>query len=615
MTTYRVGPNRYVARLVPSLPADTAPNGDPTGGDNEENGTVRTITDRGDCDVDAPQNLQVGSEPDPCTPSVQDDYRGLLYFDFGQALPTGVAGVHVTSASLSATVLSASTSDPVSVGLFALARPFIASPTTDPSWTSPDGTSQWTTPGGDFWGDTADVVDSLGTSSIQQSVTWNAAAIVQDWVNGTRPNDGLMLAETNSPSADNVLTFGDDDISNDYPSELMVRYERDAIAPSIADLDLDATSDDTTGQTTVTWNPATDAPYSDGAPGSGVASYQYRYEVGDGAWTDWQTTTDTSFDVAAITGAVINADVEAVDAAGNVSPLYTGTATAAAPTLTAADSGDEETSETGEASIYPEPDSSDSTTASPALIAPAPLSADAVLPGEKLCPTTTACGTYSPARAVAFAYKWDLVADNGDDGKARVDHDRNYDYFGGNGGDCTNWASQVLKAGGFRFMGASGFNSPDAEGHLDDFKDPTGDARGAWYSYFQDVPFDIMGTSALVRHYKVTPVFVRSNLLLEHMLNYGLGRELLPGDKIRAGDLIFYNLRGTDIGLADHTQVVTRVTHHTVWVAQHSPGYLHTWAYIRRTSLGPNYGVLGRDWTYVVVEPTHTTANLNSLAT
>jgi hypothetical protein len=224
---------------------------------------------------------------------------------------------------------------------------------------------------------------------------------------------------------------------------------------------------------------------------------------------------------------------------------------------------------------------------------------------ETLCLTGGPCGRYSGLAAAGYAVRWDLAREGKDNDRAREDHNRNWDFFGGDGGDCTNFASQALKAGGMRFMRAHGLNSPNAS----DADSPSKFIRGegSWWSYFQDVPQ--YGTSFTVRYYTTATSFIRSQTLYNHLIGYALAELVGPGGKVRAGDLVFYNLHGVSLDGLDHTQIVTRVTRSTIWVAQHSPGYNQPLRDVIDRNDTPDHR-LNVDWRYWIVHPTHTAANI-----
>ena len=81
---------------------------------------------------------------------------------------------------------------------------------------------------------------------------------------------------------------------------------------------------------------------------------------------------------------------------------------------------------------------------------------------------------------------------------------------------------------------------------------------------------------------------------------------------MRPGDVVFYDLYhpSLEADKIDHAALVVKVAADgTVMVAQHSPAYVHSLAYIVRRHEA-SQGPLGIDWNYVILEPMHTAANI-----
>jgi hypothetical protein len=368
----------------------------------------------------------------------------------------------------------------------------------------------------------------------------------------------------------------------------------------------DATYDSDTGLTLVTWNPSADPNLPGGAPGAGVGTYLYRYQLGSGAWTGWLSITAPWFGLSgSVVGQVINVQAQAVDEVGNVSVVASGTATNAESTLTADNVGISDPGETGDAPLDSEP--ADLPT-DPVARQPPPsfgaLTSSAY--SEILCTgASNPCGTYDGQSAADYAIKWDL---NGQiEADAFHNHNRNYGYFGGNGGDCTNFTSQALKAGGMHFMRANGRDDPaasDTADHTDQYLY----GEGSWWSYWTaPVAPDPVGP----RTYGVTQSWVRAGYLFHHLLDYGLAEIVPHGGRVRAGDIVIYDLNGPSSATADldHSQIVTSVTPRSIWVVQHSPGYRHTLHYVLHHRIG---GTVGVDFQYWILHPLHTRTNLTS---
>jgi hypothetical protein len=74
---------------------------------------------------------------------------------------------------------------------------------------------------------------------------------------------------------------------------------------------------------------------------------------------------------------------------------------------------------------------------------------------------------------------------------------------------------------------------------------------------------------------------------------------------------VFYDLEGPSLEASriDHTQIVTRVSHTTVIVAQHCLGYEHSLGYIIQ-KVDDEKGAEHTNWNFTIVEPGHTAANI-----
>jgi hypothetical protein len=108
---------------------------------------------------------------------------------------------------------------------------------------------------------------------------------------------------------------------------------------------------------------------------------------------------------------------------------------------------------------------------------------------ETLCPSKYPCGKYKGASAASYAKTWDLNGESEEE--ASINSNRQYYYYGGDGGDCTNFASQALKAGGMRFMRAHGSNDPNGDAHTEEENEAIFlKGQGSWWSYYNTVPLD-----------------------------------------------------------------------------------------------------------------------------
>jgi YD repeat-containing protein len=77
--------------------------------------------------------------------------------------------------------------------------------------------------------------------------------------------------------------------------------------------------DETTNVADIEWDPAVDQPAADGTPGSGVASYTYRWRHDSGVWSGWISTISPGTDLpSSAVGDEFDIEVQAYDAVGNL---------------------------------------------------------------------------------------------------------------------------------------------------------------------------------------------------------------------------------------------------------------------------------------------------------
>jgi len=189
--------------------------------------------------------------------------------------------------------------------------------------------------------------------------------------------------------------------------------------------------------------------------------------------------------------------------------------------------------------------------------------------------------------------------------KAHEDTHYNHEFrfFGGIGGDCTNFTSQVLWAGGMNFARTHGYNEPDTEANGEDHYGDYEWGRGSWWEgYFY---FD----GQLKEFKRPTESFVNAAKLREHLVEYGLARFIPRGQPVHRGDIIFYNEHGHDPSKLHHSQTVVAVTPGKIWVGQHSEDYIKTLRAVRH-HLDEERGPEGVAWELYVYRPTHSRANL-----
>ncbi len=171
----------------------------------------------------------------------------------------------------------------------------------------------------------------------------------------------------------------------------------------------------------------------------------------------------------------------------------------------------------------------------------------------QVCPgTEIACGTFNGAAAAAYALKW------------YSKHNESYPEFGGNGGDCTNFASQALVAGGMKFT----YDLGDEDDYV-------------WYMRHNS-RFAHSAKLGPVPAWSYSSSFVRSQDLWNHLilatnLGYQIPQAGFPGamaQVLRPGDLLFEKIQSSKD--FDHTQIVVQISGTEVWVAQHSGGKVET---------------------------------------
>ena len=95
----------------------------------------------------------------------------------------------------------------------------------DANWTNRDTGTAWTTAGG-YYDPTA--LDSLSTDATGQH-SWNITTLVQDWVDGTDPNYGIVIA---SPDGGGNRTVSYDSREGMYVLQPIIYYTISNAAPT-----------------------------------------------------------------------------------------------------------------------------------------------------------------------------------------------------------------------------------------------------------------------------------------------------------------------------------------------------------------------------------------------
>lgn len=119
--------------------------------------------------------------------------RGLIQFDVSSVGKSKI----VLSSRLVATTTSAH--DASTITAHQVTRAW----GTNASWNKYDGTNVWTTPGGDHVA-TAEDSETVASGSTDVTLEWHIGKLVQGWVDGSVPNNGLLLKSTNETSASSV---------------------------------------------------------------------------------------------------------------------------------------------------------------------------------------------------------------------------------------------------------------------------------------------------------------------------------------------------------------------------------------------------------------------------
>jgi hypothetical protein len=345
--------------------------------------------------------------------------------------------------------------------------------------------------------------------------------------------------------------------------------------------DLTATYDPDTAESDLSWDTARDPGAAPGGVGSGTDTYTYRYRRDGGAWSGWaQTQASHATLSGSHDGEQIDAEIRATDLAGNAGGLYAASDVAAPSNLTVESFGDPTPGDHDDIdfSDADEPQDGDAPAFAPAFPARAAAPATAAAAyHEDNCSGASPCGTYDRLAAADYASYW-WSRRNGD--------------YASYGNDCTNFVSQALKHGGMRFMRTHGFNDPTPA--TKDYIDNYDQGSGAWW--MARIPSGIWGWD-----WRFAPSFTQSQASHDRLLDRAIGRHLLSPERPRAGDVVYYKLKGPDHGYT-HAAFVTKVTRKKVVVVQHTTDYEDIFANVadrldRKLGKG--------NWTFVFIRPTH----------
>jgi Tol biopolymer transport system component len=129
--------------------------------------------------------------------------RSLLAFDVKSYVPSNAV---ISDAAVNIDAISQSSTKSFPVDAYAPTKVW----TTGATWNKYNGTASWTTPGGDF------------TSTVQASnpvvggalgwFVWHPTALVQSWLTGAAPNNGLLFKQRSEGAVANQIVFA----SNSY---------------------------------------------------------------------------------------------------------------------------------------------------------------------------------------------------------------------------------------------------------------------------------------------------------------------------------------------------------------------------------------------------------------
>jgi hypothetical protein len=365
----------------------------------------------------------------------------------------------------------------------------------------------------------------------------------------------------------------------------------------------EAVLEDEEGDLGIYWAPSQDQPSINTGVTVGVTRYLYRLQRPESGWTSWTTIPSPFFELEnGVKGEHIQVEILAIDAAENRSSVTRADVLVEESTLTPEDIGEEaEPNEWKRVDVYEEPpppkEPGEQTPSKSEYFQssqPPPTGTNELCENELENP----CGQYHPRLAAQYAYKWI------DEDHENTYYNHEFLFFGGAGGDCTNFTSQILWAGGMRFMRTNGYNEPDMEANGEDHFGSYDYGHGSWwegYFYYQ---------KQLKLFRTPTESFVNAQKLLDHLVEYGLVTFVPKHTPVKKGDIIFYNEHGTSPAKVGHSQTIISVTPHRIWVGQHSSTYIATLRSVRRR-VNEDRGPQGKAWEYFIYRPVHTQANLN----
>jgi hypothetical protein len=138
---------------------------------------------------------------------------------------------------------------------------------------------------------------STGVAKFDLATTgWNAEVTNPNCLYGpcsTPWDDGAAQTPVSSlPEGHDSISITASDPAGNVSSPATISLAVDHTGPNAA-TDFDATYDPASGQSDISWAQSVDPLLADSTPGSGVASYRYRYAVDGNQWSTWTETTNS----------------------------------------------------------------------------------------------------------------------------------------------------------------------------------------------------------------------------------------------------------------------------------------------------------------------------------
>lgn len=212
------------------------------------------------------------------------------------------------------------------------------------------------------------------------------------------------------------------------------------------------------------------------------------------------------------------------------------------------------------------------------------------------CAGASPCGRFDVLGALTYTWAWT---------KHAGDHNPHFANFGGEGGNCTNFVSQVLYAGGMGFMGEYG-HGKGAWWYRDALGAP---GSGVTYPYSPELE-----RYPIQREF--TSSFVNADELPRHLYEYGLADPVSADPRRwRPGDLIFEDFFSHRSQRFDHAQIVFALRRGQPIIAQESGDRTYhdlPWTIVSGL-ITRQYGRYGRGWSLVVLRPRYKWANVGAI--